>query len=164
MQSMLCPRDFYDGSILCRVRPIPILIYGDFPKPILILGYWSIPIPVYISMLPIYRYVTDSFWFFTDITLNNRYHTNIPIPISPMYPIPIPILGVCFIQIPIKIPIPVHTDFFHTDTCISIGISADTGYRLNSSREITEIDENVSLQWKWIPHKASRGLGLPGRK
>ena len=36
----------------------------------------------------IYRYVTDSFWFFTDITLKSRYHTDILIPISPIYPYP----------------------------------------------------------------------------
>ena len=52
----------------------------------------------------------------------------IPIPISPISPIPIPILGVCFIQIPIP--------------GIGIGISAHTGYRLNSTVENCKCHDN----------------------
>ena len=43
-----------------------------------------------------------SFLILNRYYLKNRYHTFIPIPISPI-PILIPILGVCFIQIPIPI-------------------------------------------------------------
>ena len=56
------------------------------------------------------RYVTDSYWLFIDITLNNRLIS--PILISTIFPIPIQILGDCFITI----QIPIHTDSFYTDT------------------------------------------------
>ena len=80
--------------------PIPIPIHGDCSIPIPIpntrYGYTIIPIPNT-------RYDTDSYRLFIDITLNNRLIS--PIPISP---IPIPILGDCFIPIPIPVLISIY--------------------------------------------------------
>ena len=93
-----------------------------------ILGNCSIPIPITntlqgygIILIPIpnTQYVTDSYRFFTDITLKNRLISLIPIS-----PIPIPSLGDCFIQI----QIPIHTDSFYTDT--------ETGYRYRYKKNL----------------------------
>ena len=76
-----------------------------------------------ICMLPI---LTDSFRFFTYITLKNLYESPIPLP-----PIPIPILGDCFIQIYRFILIL----FIQTQIPgIGIGISAHTGYRSGNAK------------------------------
>ena len=78
------------SQALYRVRPIPIYRYQyigigmetlqtDTDSWRLIHTDTDISVWYrYIGMIPIYGYVTDSFWLFTDITLKYRYHTDIP--------------------------------------------------------------------------------------
>ena len=68
------------------------------------------------------------------------------IPISTISPIPIAILGVCFIPI----PIPIHTNFFHTDTDTGYWyryISARNGYRSNSTFVYHSLNQQIYQCW-----------------